>query len=795
MARKLVLIRFFLPVVLLASLLALGSADSIVVGKETPVQTGYLRQNLGQLRNSAGFPADSVLAYGRFPGGWLFVTGQAVYFSRVNNSVIVRSGCRFPGTRVAQVKFEEDPECSFVVAAGKNILRPKTIRSVEFTALDDAYIISVDLHRNSATLSLRSLTPAGLARAAIIPENVSRSLTRNGGVEWLDATGAPLFEESMLLNGLAVSNANRVSHSDFLPAARIIEGNTTASKGTAMQSPDLSPETQEITLLLRASTFLGAAGQDSVLFTANYASGIVLCGSTTSAAFPCTPGVSQSSLKGSKDAWVASYSAEGRPLWVTYFGGNGDDAAYGCAVAGSNVVVTGVTTSTDIGTAGTYQPTFQGGTSDAFVAGFSLASGLRSFCSYFGGAESDEGRAVCFLPNGDIALCGSTYSTTLAMDAHQTQLSGGQDAFAAVFNSSMTTRRWGTYYGGRADDEGRGIGGLEDGSIVLAGNTSSPNSGFRIAENVGQGGSPPGGLQTSGFVAKLTAAGARSWGRYLGGDSYDTVTCLQTSGNSIYIGGHTASQSGGANNFISGGSAQSSSGSGQNDGFVSKLGADGNIIWGTFIGGAKDDRVYGVTVSPTTDVIICGTTNSDNFPTVQSDQTALAGGYDAFVAYVLKSGLSFGRALLIGGSSDDAAVGSSFMSDRTVLVAGSTASASFPVSQASQPAIGGGLDAFVCLFEPLYTVGIESDQTEQHTLRPSPMPVSNTLEVSAETPVMAPSSVRCIAANGTTVFQKILTETLHSTTLDVSSLPAGMYTVIWSNATRSVSSCIIKVVP
>ncbi|MFM8471932.1 MAG: hypothetical protein ACKOBV_00250, partial [Candidatus Kapaibacterium sp.] len=575
--------------------------------------------------------------------------------------------------------------------------------------------------------------------------------------------------------------------SEFLPLD-VFRG----TDGSSILSQD--PE-QRVTVLLKASTFLGGSGADSVLCTIPVPGGIIACGSTNSSTFPCTPGVSQTTLKGSKDAWIARYDANARPLWSTYFGGNGDDVAGACAVNGSDVIICGTTSSTDLGTSGTVKNTFQGGASDAFMAIFSLSAGTRSACTYVGGPEADEGRAVCALPSGDVAMCGTTYSPDMAFKGHQAQLTGGSDAFAVVTDPALTTIRWGTYYGGRADEEGRGVAALDDGSVIIAGNTSSPNSGLRIAENVGQGSTPPGGLQTSGFVARLSATGSRVWGRYLGGDAFDTVTCVRTLGDGIYLGGFTNSQSGGMNNFISGGSAQPGSGSGINDGFISKLQPDGTIIWGTYIGGAKDDKVSGLTVTPMGDVIACGTTNSDNFPVVESDQTRLAGGYDAFVAYLLKNGQKYGRALLLGGANDDAAAGSSFLADRSVLVAGTTSSPSFPTSQAAQPAFAGATDAFITLFEPLYTVSVPDPSASDVGTVTYPMPACASVTISSSSIMRGPSTLRCFTALGTEVQSATLSDDADRFTLDVAGLPPGMYVVVWSNEVRSASCTVLRSCP
>jgi hypothetical protein len=730
---------------------------------------GYFVKNSGKLRNLEGFAADSVLAIGYQPGGvTLFATAHALYFAKARNDSVFRSGVIFPYNM--QLRFgkvihaENQPKYDF--------LKPnERYSNIFFTDAKETAKIQVSLDSEHLRVSYSSKQPIEPETSILWGDHLDLSVVGGSSSDFVDIDSEYEARYS--------NDSTRPMPVHFaLPLVQ-----------------DVLMNERAVDILLDFSTFLGGKDSDSVMCTTTIDDGILIGGSTASNNFPCTPGASSSKLKGNRDGFLAFIDSTGSKKWVTYIGGSGDDCVNACTYNGTNVFISGTTNSPDLASAGSYQDKPKGSTFDAFVAKLAPATGVVLASTFFGGSELDEGRGICALPGGSVAICGTTFSTDLKFSAFQPLLSGSADAFIAVFDNNLTKLEWGSYYGGRADDEGRGVAPLADGSLVLAGNTSSPNSAFRIAENVGQGSTPPGGLQTSGFIVRFNQQGNRVWGRYLGGDAFDTITCIQTAQGNIFIGGFSNSQSGGANNFISSGSAQNSSGSGRGDGFVSKLNSDGNLVWGTYIGGSSDDKVYGVAIAPTSDVIVSGTTNSSDFPLVDSDQRTLAGDYDAFVTYILKNGQSFGHSLIIGGSGYDAAAGASIMSNRTVLVAGSTASASFPVSQASQPAIGGGLDAFVCLFEPLYTVGVESDQSEQFTLQSVPMPVSNTLELSSEAPVTAPSTIRCIGVNGAIVLQKTLTETAQSTTLDLYSLPAGMYTIVWSNSTRTASSCIIKSTP
>lgn len=119
------------------------------------------------------------------------------------------------------------------------------------------------------------------------------------------------------------------------------------------------------------STYLGAGGGDA-------GRGIVLDGTgaayvsgwTTSAGFPTTPGAHQRIKGGAGDGFVARLDPSGSSLaYSTFFGGSGDDGAYGGILLGpGTIVVSGYTGSSDLSiTAGAFQPVYGGGADDVFV--------------------------------------------------------------------------------------------------------------------------------------------------------------------------------------------------------------------------------------------------------------------------------------------------------------------------------------------------------------------------------------------------------------------------------------------
>ncbi len=111
--------------------------------------------------------------------------------------------------------------------------------------------------------------------------------------------------------------------------------------------------------------------------------------------------------------------------------------------------------------------------------------------------------------------------------------------------------------------------------------------------------------------------------------------------NNVYVGSTTMS----ADFPTTGGCLQAVSGGGQ-DGVVFKLDYNlRNLLWSTYLGGSGDDAVYSVDVDGDYNLLVCGGTNSVDFPVTDSAwQVAYGGGgADGFVGKV-----SYGGERLMG---------------------------------------------------------------------------------------------------------------------------------------------------
>jgi hypothetical protein len=208
-------------------------------------------------------------------------------------------------------------------------------------------------------------------------------------------------------------------------------------------------------------------------------------GYSASSDFPTTPGAFQLSNKGGVDSFVSVINPTGASLaYSTLLGGAGNDEGYKIAVNRGKAYLTGTTSSVDFPvTSGSFQTTFGGGNSDAFVAKIDPSkSGTASLVySTFLGGSGDENQAdfqrdiLTVDAFGDVYVTGTTTSTDFpTLHAIQAKSGGGWDAYVSVLNATGSRLRFSTYLGGNGDDFGRGIA-IGGGAIYVTGQTSSVN--------------------------------------------------------------------------------------------------------------------------------------------------------------------------------------------------------------------------------------------------------------------------------------------------------------------------------
>ena len=382
----------------------------------------------------------------------------------------------------------------------------------------------------------------------------------------------------------------------------------------------------------RWGTYYGGTGGSSVVdrsCATDENGDIVLAGLTSSTDNIATAGAYQATLLGNVDAFIAKFATNGQRLWGTYYGGTNSDDAYSCAIDhNNNIIIVGITgSSNNIASPGAYQTNFNGST-DGFIAKFTPA-GQRIWGSYYGGNEgppsnNDYIRSCTVDSTGNIYFAGQTNAPDqiASPGAHQTTLGGSVDLYLVKF-SPDGQRLWGTYYGGTNWEQNSACSASKNGYIFLTGNTGSSN-------NIATPGSwVPIFNNSPGFLVAFNPEGQRLWGTYYAGSMGDFLFgCTADTGTSVYVYGIGSSPIIGTSGVFQPAKI------GAGNGCLSKFSSSGAYLWGTFYGSGPA-QIVNAAVDDSGFVYVTGQSNSQDsqIASPHGYLTVFRGGpYDDFLA-------------------------------------------------------------------------------------------------------------------------------------------------------------------
>jgi hypothetical protein len=446
--------------------------------------------------------------------------------------------------------------------------------------------------------------------------------------------------------------------------------------------------------VLTYSSYLGGSGSDTGYGVAVDPNGnIYLTGETASVNFP-VHNAFQPVLHGSTDGFVTKLDATGSALvYSTYLGGGGNDNGVRVVADQSgNAYVVGATTSSNFPTNNAIQPSFGGGTYDAFVTKLDATGSALVYSTYLGGNDADYGDGIAIDSSGNAYVVGEAASANFpTLNALQPSLNGPIDAFVSKINPAGSAFVYSTFFGGSAYDEGFGIAVDTARNVYLTGATTSFNLPTLNPVQPSYGGG-----QYDSFLTKMNASGTGLvYSTYMGGNNIDAGWGLAVDAlGNAYLAGYTNSS-----NFPTHNAIQPNNRGGF-DMSVSKFTPAGSaLVYSTYLGGSGDDvgsvRLVDLAINQLGAAYVAGATYSTDFPTVNPLQPSNAGGSDGFVTKLNPAGSAWEYSTYLGGSGDDLAFGIVDGGSGSVYVAGTTSSSNFPTMNAYQPASGGGRDAFV----------------------------------------------------------------------------------------------------
>lgn len=310
-----------------------------------------------------------------------------------------------------------------------------------------------------------------------------------------------------------------------------------------------------------------------------------------------------------------------------------------------------------------------------------------------------------------VVIVGQTSSTNFPLSAGTLVgqfLGGSMDGYIASVNlpnssNSSGQIRFATYFGGSDFEQVRDIALDSSGNIYVTGRTLSRN----LPSTSGAFQSTFRGGPMDGYVAKFSSTGQLVFCTYLGGSVYDVGYSISVdAAGFIYVSGSTSSP-----DFpVTAGAFQTVYGGGQPgqpapvgfDAFVVKMKPDGSgLVWGTFVGGSKDDTGRGRHFLDASGAIyVEGSTQSSNFPTTpNAAQRVLHGSEDAFVAKLASDGSRLLFGTYLGGVQsvgESASGGIAVNAQGEAFVCGDTTAADFPATTAAlKKSLSGSTDSFV----------------------------------------------------------------------------------------------------
>jgi hypothetical protein len=178
------------------------------------------------------------------------------------------------------------------------------------------------------------------------------------------------------------------------------------------------------------STYVGGSQNDELhQLTINRFDHLYVSGSSSSTNGISTAGATQvANAGGSFDGILGRFNLQGDRIWMTYFGGEGQDRALGvaCDELGS-VYLAGITSSLNNIAYNPFQQDIGGG-NDLFFAFFD-STGVINWSSYLGGSNDEFLRSISADENSKLIFTGNSTSSAAALNGWDTSYGGATDGF------------------------------------------------------------------------------------------------------------------------------------------------------------------------------------------------------------------------------------------------------------------------------------------------------------------------------------------------------------------------------
>lgn len=272
--------------------------------------------------------------------------------------------------------------------------------------------------------------------------------------------------------------------------------------------------------------------------------------------------------------------------------------------------------------------------------------------------------------------------------------------FVMKLDATGSSIVYSTYLGGFGNDLPYGLAVDEAGRAYLAGETDSPD--FPLAAAL----QPQFGGNSDAFISVFDPSGSRLvWSTYLGGSSADAASsiAIDTAGN-VHVAGVTSPSY--PTGIFTGGL------------FASKIKGDGSTaIFSVRPGGTTFTGAH-VAADAAGNTYVAGKTSTNDLPTVNPVQPAVAGGSDLYVAELNGQTGALQFATFLGGAGNESAIGVAADASGSVYVAGQAVSG-FPLQNPLQSSAAGTVVAKIAVQDSLFGAsGVTSAASYSPTMAP-----------------------------------------------------------------------------
>lgn len=290
------------------------------------------------------------------------------------------------------------------------------------------------------------------------------------------------------------------------------------------------------------------------------------------------------------DIYLVKYAPSGNVIWAKSAGGDDHDYSYSCATdKDGNIIITGYYKSTSINFGGYVLA--NAGLFDVFIVKYNSVGNVI-WVKGAGGTGFDMGYSCATDNDGNIIATGRFKSSTITFGSTTLTNAGGYDYYIVKYDPSGNVL-WAKSSGGSSDEKGLGCSTDLNGNIVATGSFQSTPCAFGGVSLTNAGGNDV-------FVVKYDTDGNVIWAKSAGGtsneNSYNCAT--DASGNVIITGDFLSTtltfETTTLNNV------------GANDMFISKYDSNGNLLWAKGAGGTLDDNGYSCSFDPTGNIITTG---------------------------------------------------------------------------------------------------------------------------------------------------------------------------------------------